>query len=104
MYARGYKDGEITSPPPRYDGVAFMKDEQEPSEDTTQNENCAAVSASADTGVLGRLFGTDILRGFKFSKIGTEEILLIAAAAFLFFSKDGDKECAILLLILVFLA
>lgn len=35
--------------------------------------------------------------------IGTEEILIIATAAFLLFSKDGDKECAIMLLLLLFL-
>ena len=37
-------------------------------------------------------------------KIGTEEILLIATAAFLFFTKNGDKECAVMLLLLLFLS
>ena len=41
---------------------------------------------------------------FGLQKIGTEEILIIATAAFLFFSKDGDKECAILLLLLLLLS
>ena len=40
---------------------------------------------------------------FGLQKIGTEEILIIAAAAFLLFSKEGDKECAIMLLLLLFL-
>ena len=40
---------------------------------------------------------------FDLQNIGKEELLLIAAAAFLFFSKDGDKECAIMLLLLLFL-
>ena len=40
---------------------------------------------------------------FGLQKIGKEEILIIATAAFLFFSKDGDKECAIMLLLLLFL-
>ena len=35
--------------------------------------------------------------------IGTEEILIVATAVFLLFSKDGDKECAIMLLLLLFL-
>lgn len=39
--------------------------------------------------------------GFTLSKIGTEEILIIAAALFLFLSKDGDNECAIMLLLLL---
>ncbi len=53
-----------------------------------------------------------ILRGFNFKdihigtlipKIGTEELLLIALAAFLFLSKCGDKECAILIFLLIFI-
>lgn len=34
--------------------------------------------------------------------IGTEEILIVAVALFLLFSKSGDKECAIMLLLLLF--
>ena len=40
---------------------------------------------------------------FSLQKIGTEEILIIATAAFLFFAKEGDKECAIMLLLLLLL-
>lgn len=36
-------------------------------------------------------------------KIGTEEILIIALALFLFLSKEGDKECAIILFLLLFI-
>lgn len=46
------------------------------------------------------LFRGDFLKNFK---IGTEELLIIAAAAFLFFTKGGDKECAIMLIILLFI-
>lgn len=49
---------------------------------------------------LANIFKNDT---FGLQKIGTEEILLIATAAFLFFSKEGDKECAIILLLLLFL-
>ena len=42
------------------------------------------------------------LSSLSLPKIGTEEILIIAAAAYLFFSKDGDKECAIMLILLLF--
>ena len=50
-------------------------------------------------------FLSDIFKKANFSlqKIGTEEILIIATSAFLFFIKDGDKECAIMLLLLLFL-
>ncbi len=34
--------------------------------------------------------------------IGTEEILIVAVAVFLLLSKGGDKECAIMLLLLLF--
>ena len=40
------------------------------------------------------------LEGFK---LGTEELLIIALALFLFLSKDGDKECAIILFLLLFI-
>lgn len=58
-----------------------------------------------DKSSLGGLFGKGVRLGDSMSlrlpKIGTEEILLIAIALFLFFSKDGDKECAIMLLLLL---
>ena len=34
-------------------------------------------------------------------KLGTEEILIIGLALFLFLSRDGDKECAIVLALLL---
>ncbi len=53
---------------------------------------------------LDGFFG-NIFKNTKFGlqKIGTEEILILAAAAFLFFSHDGDKECALMLLLLLFI-
>lgn len=54
---------------------------------------------------LKKLFGRDSflgLDGIGLSKIGTEELLIIATALFLLFSKDGDKECALILLFLLF--
>ena len=42
--------------------------------------------------------------GLSVPKFGAEDILIIATAAFLFFSKTGDKECAIMLLLLIFIA
>ena len=49
---------------------------------------------------LSNILGFD---NFSLQKIGKEEILIIAAAAFLFFSKEGDRELAIILLLLLFL-
>ena len=39
--------------------------------------------------------------GSLLGRIGTEEILIIAIALFLLFSKDGDRECAVMLLFLL---
>ena len=103
MYARSYGDSEIGTLPPHYDGVAF----NDTSLSTPEKKEIAAEPASAipaTPGVLSKFLGADFLHGFGLSKIGTEELLLLVAAAFLFFSRDGDKECAILILILVFLA
>ena len=51
-------------------------------------------------------FGSFLRKGdfFKnaFSDFGTEEILLIGVALFLLLSKSGDKECAFILLFLLF--
>jgi hypothetical protein len=53
---------------------------------------------------FGKLFsGIGKNGNFSLQKIGTEEILIIATAAFLFFAKEGDKECAIMLLLLLLL-
>ena len=49
---------------------------------------------------LGGFSGVGILP----KRLGTEEILIIATALFLFFSKSGDKECAIMLALLLLVA
>lgn len=53
---------------------------------------------------LGKMFSG--VRDFDLSKIalpkiGMEEVLIVGLALFLFFSKDGDKECAVLLALLL---
>ena len=40
---------------------------------------------------------------FSSFKIGSEELLIIGVAMLLFFSKSGDRECALLLLLLLFI-
>ena len=37
-------------------------------------------------------------------KIEMEELIILGIAAFLFFSKSGDKECALMLLALIFIS
>ena len=108
MYSRSfYGEGEEkTLLPENYDGTAFQN--------TQQNDNATAecqvpLEAVSETGlfkggslpILSGLFGG--LPNIKMPKIGTEEIIILTVAALLFFNKDGDKECAILLLVLLFI-
>lgn len=79
-------------------------------------EDCEEVFKSESENKKG-IFGIDFLSFFKgiipgksdfnlkslIPKIEAEELLLLGLAAFLFLSKDGDKECALILLILVFI-
>ncbi len=80
-----------------------------------ENDDVEAMSKKDDDGGswLGSLFQKLPFSGFlegkrlgpmRFDtfKLGTEEILLIAVALFLLFTKNGDKECAIILLCLLF--
>ncbi len=114
MYAQGYRDNSTISIPEGYDGTAISQvGQQEP-------DDISAVPTSADGsvkvgareskgGFLSELPFGNILSGifgkanFGLHKIGFEEILLAIGALYLFFAKDGDKECAIMLAILLFI-
>ncbi len=50
----------------------------------------------------GLLGGSRHLEGF-FRDFGFEDLLLIGLALLLFFSKTGDKECALIILVLLFI-
>ena len=76
----------------------------EPVEEVHKNEATVETFSFLSKLPFGN-FLSNIGKNSKFSlqKIGTEEILIIATAAFLFFAKEGDKECAIMLLLLLLL-
>ena len=121
MYSRSFSDEDSgLALPQNYDGTAFLdgqKSEKTHTRPPTNAENAVqadktdtpSVSAIATSkfpfsSILGagkNLFGGLFGGSFKLPKLGTEEILIIATALFLLFSKDGDKECAILLLLLL---
>ena len=88
----------------RTDKNPWETHEQQPDNIHKDDESAEAFSFLSKIPISN--FLSNILGKSKFSlqKIGTEEILIIATAAFLFFSKEGDKECAIMLLLLLFLA
>ena len=51
---------------------------------------------------FGNIFAKGNFLKNTFSDFGMEELLIIGVALFLLFSKDGDKECALILLFLIF--
>ena len=130
MYTRSYNDerSEIVIPE-SYGGTSLFdakisddsqktqniqaaepeKNPWEKSEDVHTSATPKEHSYDKDESFLSKLpfsdFLSNIFKKDKFSlqNIGKEEILIIATAAFLFFSKDGDRECAIMLLLLLFL-
>ena len=128
MYSREiYRDrsDEVISIPQNYSGSTFQKEESPPKDNGVQENAAEQRGNAADTeqasaepkgaGMLGglgrlleggRVFKGGFLNGLSdtVKHIGTEEILLIALALFLFLSKDGDKECALMLVLLVFIA
>ena len=125
MYTRSYDEKLGIVIPESYGGTLLREDDTRPEDndhtdessiqtnqnpwenERVHNENLA--ESEPTFSLLGALpfrnFFGDIFKNGKFSlqKIGTEEILIIATAAFLLFSKNGDKECAIMLLLLLFL-
>lgn len=132
MYTRNYvDDGVGVNIPQHYDGIAFDTDIQDTKntvsatigerkispQDTPASfePEDTPVSAPIETqgGLFGNIFGklgfknllpsslNSILSLEQF-KLGKEELLLIGLALFLLFSKEGDKECAIILLLLLF--
>ena len=112
MYQRSYPDGY--SIPEHYSGIAI--EECSPCEDsveevevhsvpTVEQAECAPCGCSGrghsallekTKGFLGKL-------PFHLPKFEGEDFLILGVAVFLFFSKEGDRECALLLLLLLFI-
>lgn len=103
MYTRNYFEGGEVGMPRGYDGIALRGDEPAEIEETTPVVTMQG-SAQAEVkggGILSGLLGNLHLGIPSLDKIGYEEILIIGIAAFLFFSADGDRECALILLALL---
>ena len=101
--ADGYIAEDAAQEPPTAEAVAtpFFA-VQEPA--ATDRECYAPKRTEARFGgtVLQSLEGLCRRIGLHAPTFDKEDILLIAVALFLFFSKDGDKECALLLVALLF--
>ena len=124
MYSRSYypDSPDRVNLPENYDGTAFMERRDAEAADPveapytenseTHREQAEPVGSRLLSGVggipiLSGLFDKGGLLGglgLKMPSIGTEEILILATAAFLFFSKNGDRECALILLLLLFIS
>jgi hypothetical protein len=117
MYTRQYNDeGRELRIPENYVGTAFSEPqlpEEKDFEGETESEEYTSVSSEKATrgdGFLSGLFGkglSELIPASLFSGIpkslGTEEILLIGVAAFLFFSSSHDVLTAVILLALIFI-
>lgn len=115
MYTRSYDpDNERTGLPEGYSGNA-MRDRDEPRDDEPKvnpwekRENDER--ESEPVGLFGNLFPIQdtFARLFERTKlslknIGFEEILILICAGYLLFSREGDKECAIMLAALLFIS
>lgn len=132
MYSRSYyPENEGIKIPENYDGNAFREKEIKEEEKAVSNEGSPGgdgvlrapwdvterteevmSKADADRHGFGGIFDKlslnnltgflPFFKGGKFS-LGHEEILILAIAAFLLFSHGGDKECAIMLLLLLWI-
>ena len=88
-------DGTV---PRAYDGIALR---DEPCAEPRCCQENLPEKPKEGAGFLQNILGNLNIRLPSLDKIGFEEILIIAIAAFLFFSADGDKECALILLALL---
>ena len=95
-------DVRFTAPePPDPNLTASAEAKPEKSEDTVATGGF--LSSVMDKLPIKSFFSGMDFGKLSFLRIGTEEILIIGLAIFLFLSRDGDKECAILLLLLLFI-
>ena len=125
MYTRSYyaDPGERINPPEKYDGTFLGNDgagddKREDASTVSSNtnpwesqndciqkeeekENAGLFSYFSRLPFLSGFLGERELQSLKIPKIGAEELLIIGAAIFLFFSSNGDRECALFLLFLL---
>lgn len=127
MYTRTYfTENDKLSIPENYDGNAFRErisdgsteikitDEEnnEYSEESSEKYEKTSGGASSffERLPIKNLISKFPIKGlFKgnsnlFERFGYEEILISALMLYMFFSKEGDKECAVMLLLLLFVS
>ena len=126
MYTRTYfTDSDKLSIPENYDGNAFRERKRDDIAEPTVEEEHDGLTEQANEkyekasigahsfferlpikNFISKFSANGFFKGGSspFSHLGYEEILIIALMLYMFFSKDGDKECAVMLLFLLFIA
>ncbi len=128
VYTRSFQDTDERMIPENYDGIKFREgdvfkecppDAPEACEcglnaaDVGGSEECAGrTKREREPFAFGSLFkrlpsilSHELPMGKYLPKhFGTEELLIIGAALFLFFGKSSDKECAVMLILLLFVS
>ena len=107
MYMRSYGAEEERMPlPSGYDGTAFEKEINEKAAEDVA-EALAPEEKTEEAGLSLKLpffkgFGT--FKGIKLPfDLGGEDLVLLGLALLLFFTKDGDRECALMIALLLFI-
>ena len=119
MYSRSYRDDRAIQVPESYGGTALKEDPlavDRPDEELSTESVHKVAPEAEPAGLLSRLPLLSSLGGL-FSEgssirqmihppksIGLEELLLIGVGLYLLFSSDGDRECAIILLAVLFIS
>lgn len=101
MYTRSFNDEGAIALPDGYAGTMLDAEDRPESKMSEKVEEASAQVSGFLSGLggIGSLFRGGRIGEFK---IGTEELMIAAVALFLLFSKNGDKECAIMLLLTLF--
>ncbi len=112
MYTRTYPD-RMSDVPEGYKGTAMSEGEMADTGYISAGANPwdaraveepsteASKSVSGISGILGGLFQNG---KFSLQSVGFEELLIIAAAAYMLLSREGDRTCGIMLLVLLFIS
>jgi hypothetical protein len=113
MYTRAYPD-RTSEIPDGYNGTAMSETERVdtgyiPTGANPWEGRHAVDESGADgsetAGAVSSIFGGLFQNGrFSLQSIGFEEILILAVAAYMLMSQDGDRICGIMLLVLLFIS
>ena len=109
MYTRSYgTDEDKMTLPSGYDGTAFEKEISEKAEEASlQLPEDKPGERTEEAGLFRGIPFLKGLRGFDKLRLpfdlGSEDLVLLGIALLLFFTKDGDRECALMIALLLFI-